>query len=254
MNIAIIISGRIELFEQSVSENYCNIINPLVHNGHTVNIFMSIWNNCDQDILLKSYQPYVKVFDTEIFTDYTAGLIKDMIPYENLIKLFAHTKENKVANTLYWMYKLKRAYKLVQEYERINNIEHDLYIRLRPDVTCIDPIDMNQLNMLNDSSIIVHVDHIVFKDNNVYGCGEGWIDDNLCIAKKRPFEIFCNTYDTIISLCLMAGSCISHIVLKKQFELNNIKTIKPNSPLVIYRNGDANNQILRFHYFGHCYY
>jgi hypothetical protein len=253
MNIAIIISGRIDLFEQSVMENYNNIINPLIYNGHTVNIFMSIWNHRDQDMLLRAYQPYVKVFDTETFTDYTSGLIKDMVPYETLVKLFGHSVENKVSNTLYWMYKLKRAYKFVKEYERVNNIEHDLYIRLRPDVTCCDPIDIHQLTTLNDSSIIVHVDHILVKDDKFYGCGEGWIDDNLCIAKQRPFETFCNTYDDIINLCLMTGSCISHILLKKQFELNNIKTIKPNSPLIIYRKGDDNNPILKFYHFEYCY-
>lgn len=253
MNVAIIISGRIDLFEQSVQENHENIINPLIEAGHTVNIFMSIWNHIDQELLLRSYQPYVKVFDTETFTEYTSGLISNMVEYEDLTKTFGHTKENRVSNTLYWLYKLNRAYNLTKEYERINNVNHDLYIRLRPDVTCLNPIDLNCLMTLDDNSIIIHVDQITNRNGQWHGCGNGWIDDNFCIARKRSFEMFCNLYDNVIDLSKKTESGISHILLKKHFELNNIKTIRPNSPLIIYRKGDDKNPVVKFYHFTYFY-
>jgi hypothetical protein len=49
------------------------------------------------------------------------------------------------------------------------------------------PFNLDDLNKLTDNSIITHVDRIVHINNKVFGCGDGWIDDNFCIAKQIPF-------------------------------------------------------------------
>jgi hypothetical protein len=54
-----------------------------------------------------------------------------------------------------------------------------------------------------------------------------------------------------LSLCDMCQNCISHLLFKKQFELNNIKTLLPNSSLIMSRKTSEGTYM--FHYFEHVY-
>lgn len=253
MNVAIIISGRIDLYHHVVNDNYEKIINPLINAGHTVNIFLSIWDHHDAEQLVSSYKNQIKIVDTELFTEYTGGLMDNLKEYENLTAQYGNSKSHKVANTLFWLYKLKRGYKLVQEYERVNNMTHDLYIRLRPSASVVLPLDINELANLDDNSIYAYEDQVVRVDGVVYGCGNGWIDDNFCIARKRPFELFWGVYDDIVDLCNKSQSGISHILLKTQFEINNIKIVKPNSPLVMFRVSEDGTRWVQYYHFTYFY-
>lgn len=233
MKIAILMSGRTDLFDRVVDLNLENLIGPLKSAGHQVDMFGSFWKEDTTDPCINAYLEYWKVIDVESFTPYTSGLIKNFREHQQLVQTYQHTQDNKVSNTLYWLYKLNRLFSIVKEYEHQNNTRYDYYIRLRPDVGLHRPFDPDHLYCLTDNNIITHVDHVVHIDGKIYGCGNGWIDDNFCIAKHDPFYVYCKVYDDIIKLCIDCNNCISHLLFKRQFELYNIKTLLPNSILVM---------------------
>jgi hypothetical protein len=233
MKIAILMSGRTDLFDRVVDLNHDNLINVLNSAGHTVDMFGSFWEENTAEYCINAYIDYWKVVDIETLTPYTSGVIKNFREHQELIGKYQHSQDNKVSNTLYWLYKLNRLFNIVKEYELQNNMQYDCYIRMRPDVGLHRPFDPDHLNCLTDNNIITHVDHVVHIDGKIYGCGNGWIDDNFCIAKRNAFEVYCGVYDNILSLCNDCQNCISHIIFKRQFELNNIKTLLPNSILVM---------------------
>jgi hypothetical protein len=251
MTIAILMSGRTEFFDRVLDINKSNLIQPLIDHGYTVNFFGSFWEDVETPKCIASYQDYWKVVDVETFTPYVGGVINNFNEHQELIVKYQHTPDHQVTNTLHWLYKLRRAYNLVRQYERVHNMKHDYYIRIRPDASLSKPIDVNQLSQLNDDNIITHVDRIVHTHGKIFGCGEGWIDDNFCIAKQKPFETYCSVYDDLISLCVYCKTSISHLLLKRQFELKNIKTIQPNSPIIIVRK--ISDEILLYHYFTYQY-
>ena len=134
-------------------------------------------------------------------------------------------------------------------YEEKNG-NYDLYIRNRPDVSLSRSIDLSLIDQINDKTIMTHVDQIVhiidgqrrtiYSGDRVtggylYGCGNGWVDDNFCIAKKDAFRVYCGLYQNIVELTTKYESAISHIILQKEFERLGIKTIKPNSTLLFFR-------------------
>jgi len=251
MNVAILISGRTERFDLTLDVNKNNLIQPFKDAGHNVDLFGSFWLEPTTTPCIDAFVPHWRFVDIESLTTYTNGVINNFNEHQERIKKYKHADDNKVSNTLYWLYKLNRLYKMVKQYERINNIKYDYYIRIRPDVGLRSPFNLDDLNKLTDNSIITHVDRIVHINNKVFGCGDGWIDDNFCIAKQIPFEAYCSVYDDILSLCDLCHNCISHIILKKQFELKNIKTILPNSTLLMSR--DTPDGVRLFHYFEYMY-
>lgn len=244
-------SGRVERFNWVLDLNKNNLIQPLLNAGHNVDMFGSFWDEYDTESCIHAFQPYLKVADVETLTPFTGGVVNNFDEHQERIKKYQHDADSRVSNTLYWLYKLNRLYKIVKQYERINNVKYDYYIRIRPDVGLRFPLDVNQLNVLDDTNIITHVDHVVKWGDKIYGCGEGWIDDNFCIAKQHPFEVYCSVYDDIVSLCDMCQNCISHLLFKKQFELKNIKTVLPNSSLIMSRKTSTGVNL--FHYFEHVY-
>ena len=246
MNIAIIISGRINLCQSVVEKNYETIINPLIEAGHNINIFVSIWDHEDSPKFIISYKKYIKAIDIETYSEYTPAFIDKFYEFKKLIEEYRET--DKLVNTLFWLYKLNRGYKLLQEYERVNNIKHDVFIRIRPDAWCDKPIDLDQISKLDNFSIILHVDQILHINNKLYGCGTGWVDDNFCIAKRIPFDVYCKIYDNIMELSTECKSCVSHIIMQFYFKRINFKLLKPNSPLVIYRDNKRTTI-----YFTHLY-
>lgn len=251
MNVAILMSGRTDLFYKTVGLNFNHLIKPLKAAGHQVDMFGSFWDDLTTESCIKSYADHWKVIDVESFTQYTSGIVKNFDEHQQLIKKYGHTKDNKVANTLYWLYKLDRLYTIVKRYEKINNIQYDCYIRLRPDVGLHRAFDPDHLHCLKDDNIITHVDHVVHIDEKIYGCGNGWIDDNFCIAKHDPFYVYCKVYDDIIKLCIDCNNCISHILFKRQFERYNIKTLLPNSTIVMPKR--VANEVLDYVYFEYVY-
>lgn len=251
MNIAILMSGRVERFNWVVDLNKNNLIQPLLNAGHNVDMFGSFWDEDDTESCIHAFQPHWKVTDIETLTPFTGGVVNNFNEHQERIKKYQHDADSKVSNTLYWLYKLNRLYKIVKQYERVNNTKYDYYVRIRPDVGLRFPFKVEHLNNLTDDNIITHVDRVVNWSGKLYGCGDGWIDDNFCIAKQYPFEVYCSVYDDIISLCDMCQNCISHLLLKKQFELKNIKTLLPNSSLIMSRKMPTGVQM--FHYFEHVY-
>ncbi len=249
MNIAILMSGRTERFNFVLDLNKSNLIQPLLDSGHKVDMLGSFWDEHDTESCIHAFQPHLKVTDIETFTPFTCGMINNFNEHEERIKKYQN--DSKLSNTLYWLYKLNRLYKIVKQYERMNSIKYDYYVRIRPDVGLRYPFNVDDLNHLTDDSIITHVDHVVNSGGKIYGCGEGWIDDNFCIAKQHPFEVYCSVYDDILSLCDMCQNCISHLLFKKQFELKNIKTLLPNSPLIIVHKTHMGIQL--FTYFEYVY-
>jgi len=251
MNVAILISGKTERFDLTLDINKNNLIQPFKDAGYNVDLFGSFWLEPTTTPCIDAFVPHWRCVDIESLTTYTNGVINNFNEHQERIKKYKHTDDNKVSNTLYWLYKLNRLYKMVKQYERINDIKYDYYIRIRPDVGLRSPFNLDDLNKLTDNSIITHVDRIVNMNNKVFGCGDGWVDDNFCIAKQIPFEVYCSVYDDILYLCDLCQNCISHIILKKQFELKNIKTILPNSSLLMSR--DTPDGIRLFHYFEYMY-
>jgi hypothetical protein len=243
-------SGRTDLFNEVVKLNFDNLITPLKSAGHQVDMFGSFWHEDTTDKCINAYLDCWKVVDIETLTPYTCGVIKNFQEHQQLIQKYQHSQDSKVSNTLYWLYKLNRLYSMVKQYERTNG-QYDYYIRIRPDLGLHRAFDVDHLNCLTDDNIITHVDHVVNIDGKLYGCGNGWIDDNFCVAKRDPFEVYCKVYDDVIRLCEDCNNCISHLLFKRQFELYNIKTLLPNSMLVMPKR--APEGIFTYFYFEHVY-
>jgi hypothetical protein len=225
-------SGRTNNYKVIKEDIFNTIINPLKENGHKIDIFTSVWENEISREFIEDYKEYIKIADTETFHEYTPALIENYNEYIDLnSKYSSHVN---VKTTMFFLYKINRLFKLVNEYEKINKIKYDYFIRLRPDTSLSKPISMELIENLDDSSIIVHVDKIMKINGTIVGCGDGWVDDNFCIAKKIPFEIYCNLYRDIIQLTNECKTGITHILLKRQFEIHGIQPKIPNSHLYIY--------------------
>ena len=214
-------------------------------------MFGSFWKEDTTQYCINAYSDYWKCVDVETLTPYTSGVIKNFNEHQELVKKYQHTNDNKVANTLYWLYKLNRLYSMVKQYENTHNMKYDYYIRIRPDAGLHRAFDPNHLKCLADDNIITHVDYVVNINGKIHGCGNGWIDDNFCVAKKSAFEVYCGVYDNILSLCDACENCISHIIFKKHFELNNIKTLLPNSLLIMPKRMPGG--IFTYQYFEYVY-
>jgi hypothetical protein len=235
--IAILYSGRTQCHDQVYKRNVSNLIDPLKNAGYEVNLFGSFWDDDDSRNFVESYKSEFKTFETETLTQYTGGVIKNFNEYNNLIKVFNVNEEHiLINNTMYWLYKLNRSYNLVKQYERINGITHDYYIRIRPDVTLLTKFDVESLEQLTDNSVMLHVDNIVEIDGVFHGYRQGWIDDNFCVAKKSVFELYCGIYENLVELVNKYQTGIIHVIFKHLFEEQNIQSIRPNSPLLLVKN------------------
>lgn len=243
MNIAILISGRIDFYKICKDINFQNFILPLQNAGHSVDIFSSIWECNMTNSFIEDFKKISKIIDIESFTPYTNALIENFNVYLELVKNY-HPNDD-FTNTMYFLYKLNRLFKMVEKYELVNNIKYDLFVRLRPEMTISQLFSLDSLNEIDYNSIIVHEDKIIQYIGNekrvitnvnqiipnageIWGCGDGWIDDNFCIAKKNVFKIICELYNNIIELSIKYKTCITHILLKNEFQKNNIKIIRPN--------------------------
>ena len=248
MKIAILLSGRTDNFESAYQTNINTLIQPLIRAGHSVDMFASIWDGPSNKILINVYSPYLRVVDVESFTPYTSAVMTPIKEYSRLAKQYGLGDSNS-DNVIYWMYKIDRAFKIMELYEEKNG-SYDLYIRNRPDVSLTRPIDLSLIDQIDDKTIVTHVDQLfhfidgkrrnvhadeVFSGGYLYGCGNGWVDDNFCLAKKDVFRVYCGLYQNIVELTTKYESAISHIILQKEFERLGIKTVKPNSTLMFFR-------------------
>lgn len=245
MKIAILLSGRTDNLEFAYQRNINTLIRPLIDAGHNVDIFASIWDGPSNKLLMDVYSPYLRVVDVESFTPYTCAVMKPIKEYSRIAKQYGFVDANS-DNQIYWMYKIDRAFKIMELYEEKNG-NYDLYIRNRPDVSLSQPIDLSLIDQINDKTIVTHTDQIVHLGGYVYGCGNGWVDDNFCLAKKDVFRVYCGLYQNIVELTTKYESAISHIILQKEFERLGIKTIKPNSTLLFFRSSGV------WEYFGYMF-
>lgn len=247
MKIAILLSGRTDRWESAVRRNYDEIINPLRREGCQVDVFASFWDTPTTHDCISAYSPDLKIKDIESLSTYTEGLFKNTQEYFKRTQQYHPEDGEGFKFFIYGLYKLNRLYNMVKYYEKTNNTEYDYYIRLRPDATLSHPLKVEHLSKMSDSNMMVFVDHYVYIDGCRWGWAEGWVDDNFCVAKKRPFEIYCGIYESLVELCDEYKTCISHIILQKELEKHNITPLIPRALLVIVKP----DRILN--YFGHVF-
>lgn len=248
-SVAILCSGRTECYEQVYDRNISNVLEPLKNAGYEVNLFGSFWDEDNSEKFIQAYESDFKTFEVETLTKYTGGVIKNFNEYNHLITVYDVGYQSALTNTMYWLYKLNRTYGLVKQYESINNMSYDYYIRIRPDITLSSKLDVDLMERLTDNSIILHVDHVVNINGSIQGYREGWIDDNFCIAKKQPFDMYCGIYDNLVELIHKYESGVIHVIYQHLFKDKNIQTIIPNSPLLMVKNkeGIINKYLLFLH-------
>lgn len=251
MNIAILLSGRTDMFEYAVHDNFTKLIQPLIDEGHNVHLHGSFWDTDDTKRCIEKYNKYWKTIDVELFTEYSCGFIKDFNEFKQCTQIYDVEYSHAVQNTLYFLYKLNRGYKIIKQYELKNEFKYDYYVRLRPDVCLDSQIDIDTIKTLDDHSIMLYVDRVYLLNNEYVGYREGWVDDNFCIATNKPFELFCSMYERSVELSHKYQATVSHILLQKLFIENKIQCIRPNPNLVMFKK--QNNQINRFLLFGHTH-
>ena len=237
--VAILYSGRTECYERVYDRNISNLLEPLKNAGYEVNLFGSFWDEDNSEKFIEAYESDFKTFEVETLTKYTGGLIKNFNEYNHLITVYDVEYQSALTNVMYWLYKLNRTYGLVKQYEFVNNMTHDYYIRIRPDITLSSKLDLELMNQVTDSSIIIHVDHIVNINGIMHGYREGWVDDNFCIAKKQTFDVYCGIYDNLVELIHKYKSGVTHVIYQHLFKDKNIQTILPNSPLLMVKNKEG---------------
>lgn len=251
MKIAIAFSGMPRSFKSTYSNFIENVIRPLEKKGHSVDIFIHVWENKIR---------YVKFMNDE-------GTVKELInlysPASHRIESYNDTKINKLRkevklneyfdyleskdykkedhkesdfigggpqrdNRISHFYGFKAVKEIILEYEKLNDIKYDCIIKNRFDNMIFEPINTDILNDL---------------DNTVYST-MGYEADDKHINKTVNDMFFVGSRDSIIKLLSLYSNL--HKLLKIRFDHKHTKPWQPPG-LVRHHLVDCKIKIKRFY-------
>jgi len=132
MNIAIMVCGEFRWFE-SFKRTFKSNFEPALQ-GHNVQYFAHFWN---QD--LEELSKFTEICNP-IITQFEKKL-----PTEDVKKFFGNTRNlnSSLPNQAYGALK---SFSLVDEYQKINNIKFDLYIKMRSDLAFLQPVNLDDFD------------------------------------------------------------------------------------------------------------
>ncbi len=165
MNIALFIGGRSKLYKECLLEqlNYTN-----KNSNHKIYLFGHFNEEPDENLISSFTSVSFEIFNPPNWS-------KNII-YKRY--------ETNVHNTLSMYYSNKKAYELIDKYQKENNIRFDQIIKFRPDIINI------QLPIFPEC----------IEDNTIYTYNDyhyGGLNDQIAIGNIESMTKYCNLYDSI---------------------------------------------------------
>jgi len=148
-NIAICMSGHTRTFNLCKDNIMNNIINPIIKSGCNVDIFNSTWNDNNYIENLNDLQNFCTDMNSE---NYDSKFFINNYSSNQYLKFPGLCCETTSSNASSCIYKIYNSFKLCAKYENNNNIKYDIIIRIRPDITYNNIIDIGNIkqSLLNN--------------------------------------------------------------------------------------------------------
>lgn len=178
MKVALFISGRCFGYKECLIP----ILNVL-KNKYEIYLFLSINSDIDQemiDILKPAKYEFKRFFyDDEWIENRLKNNCSFLGPY-NQLSCFYNDKNN---------------FKLIEEYEKENNINFDVISKFRSDMMFRD-INQIKFEKDNENDCILHN---VELESTIrwHGISSPLLSDAFCFGNKKSMKIYCNTYNWI---------------------------------------------------------
>lgn len=192
MNIAICFSGGLRSFPNCVKNIKDNIINPLEQSGMKVYNFISTWDidNWYQYDITKSEIKFnmieIEKYDKSLFSKFISNKYRE---YPHLSGPDTHI------NSISMHYKIYRVWKLMEQFEKNNNITFDIIIRLRPDIIYSDQINIRHiLDVLTNPVIYMP------KWHGKYEIVTRQIMDQYAFGNRKVMKQYHSVYENIDNL------------------------------------------------------
>lgn len=189
MKTAILLSGQIRDAKDCFQTLEKHVISP-----YSADIFIDTWvpdsavldhrgnlieNNLTSDDILQLYKPKLACFEdfntSPFFQKIKQLKIENKTAYDG-----SFAWETKTENIFYMYYKVWRSFLLMQHYEKLNNFQYDIVIRMRFDL------------FFESFPLITPVSNTVYIPSGFDH--RGGINDLLCLGDQITMEKVCNLF------------------------------------------------------------
>jgi hypothetical protein len=148
MKTAVLITGKLDYFEETFQNIKERLLNPL----GDYDVFVSTWD-LSEDVktsFTSLYQP--KVFHTEVLDSNTKYLFEEHSKYQKSLEM-----EPKFGspNSLYMWYKIRKGLTIIDQYSQFNETKYDLIVRLRTDFFFTNRITQKHLDLALNHTVIL---------------------------------------------------------------------------------------------------
>lgn len=202
--IAILVSGHLRVFEKT----HKSLIKNLLHdNRNRVDFFIHTWDTLgvinpkpgSGDEAINSVKTETKLNEINVIYN-PQNLFIDKSEVQNDIRIYssgAHlTVEEKngfpgndLANYLSMLFSWKKAFQLMEDYEKTSGFTYDLIIKYRPDIIFPDKLDI----------IGQRVFHNTICQPNIANYFSNGMNDQFAYGDRQGIKVYCHLYDSIIS-------------------------------------------------------
>jgi hypothetical protein len=251
MNIAVLFTGEIRI-THDVVQNIKYLFSDLT--DVNIDFFCTTWYKKDIDIRTIQELFEFKIFDVETYNKYTTQFVKNYKDFEKFVDSYKnedyeynlrsdHDRLSGVwKNVPVIFYKLNRGINLINEYQRVNNINYDLILRLRWDAKFTSKLSRNHLEeVITDNKLGVYIhsfeQYESVKDRlpnysidnlHYHKYVDGWVDETIYYGNPAVMNIFGDVYNTYYDICVSKNCWIIHVILKEYINQLKIHTIIPN--------------------------
>ena len=149
LNIALCFSGHIRTFNECYNNIDNNIIKIIRKYNINTHLFLSTWNDNDNDI---NNMKYINIFnDINIENAKTEYFIENY-KNDNWKKFTGLSNKFTFPNCVSMLYKIHDSFVLMKNYSSKYNIKYDIIFRLRPDICYNNKFDISLIkySLLND--------------------------------------------------------------------------------------------------------
>jgi len=254
MKIAILYTGEYRTPSLTNFDNFISNIRNLLDefSEDEIDIFLTTWHKPNQDIAFNNF----KIVDCETQSKY----INDILNYEEYEKFLCnYNNKDPIYNkwtpvedmqrvsliTPYIYYKLHRGLNIIKKYSEVNNINYDLIIKTRTDISLHGKLSKNYISSLKDDGVYikqVNYDKIANSRPNLSQYSlytNGWLDDSFFYFKPTQLDNVKNIYNEYYDICVKNNTWITHVVFNKFFEKHNIKTYDHHIDMHIHRSNGS---------------
>ena len=227
MNIALCFSGHLRNFDKCISNIKQNIIVPLSEISN-IDTFLSTWNtkNCrvekteiDLSLVKSELTPVqIEVEEPKLFNTNST----DFLNYPK------YSSPDTCSNAISMWYKAYKSYRLLEQYAINNNKNYDVVIRIRPDATYHQKIDLDLIfESITNNSVYMPIWH------GKYEPVTRQMMDQFAFGSTSVMKIYFSVFENINNLLNRAGAVhTGEGLLFEQIKDLNIKRFEFHYDLV----------------------